>query len=182
MEDVPGGDVLLGSAHAFQEPWLRSAWLRSARPRRQLRLGGWFAPVRWLPARGEFFLDARDVLHGALVGNFGRFSPHVRRRHNMDLVPQMIEGEHAIEKHQHTVGNVQVIRSVLSYVLQPPHDVIRAITDGAGGERRQAFHCRWTMLLQQFLYDCENISRAPFDFLNAVTFDRDLMLARAEGR
>src|ERR1017187_6630963 len=98
----------------------------------------------------------------------------------MDLVPQMIEGEHAIEKHQHTIGNVQVIRSVLSYVLQPPHNVIRAITDGAGGERRQAFHCRWTMLLQQFLYDCENISRAPFDFLNAVTFDRDLISPRLQ--
>jgi hypothetical protein len=36
------------------------------------------------------------------------------------------------------------------------------------------------MLLQQFLDDCENISRAPLDFLNAVTFDPDLIAARLQ--
>jgi hypothetical protein len=139
-----------------------------------------FAPVRRLPSRGEFFLDARDVFHGALVGRFGRFARHVGRGHDVDLVTQMIEGEHAVEKHQHTVGNIQVIAGVLSDVLQPPHNVIRAIADRAGGERRQAFHCRRTMLLQQFLDDFEDVSRAPLDF--AAPFDIDFRAARLQAQ
>ena len=83
-------------------------------------------------------------------------------------MPQVIEGEHAVEKHQDAVGNVEVIGGVLADVFQPPHDVIRAIADRTGGERRQAFHGCWTMLLQEFLDDCENISRAPFDFACVV--------------
>ncbi len=88
----------------------------------------------------------------------------------------MIEGEDAVEKHQHTVGNVQIIRSVLPDVLQAAHNVIRAITDGAGGERRKAFYCGWTVLLQEFFDDFENISHAALDFTAAL--DLDLGCAR----
>ena len=83
-------------------------------------------------------------------------------------MPQVIEGEHAIEKHQHAVGNVEVIGSVLSDVLQPPHNVIRAIANRAGGERRQTFDRRWTMLLQQLFNDLEYISRAALDLFSVL--------------
>jgi hypothetical protein len=78
----------------------------------------WLCASARLPSGGEFFFDARDVLHGAFVGGFGRVAGHIRRRHDVDLVAQVIEGEHAVEKHQHTVGNVEVIAGVLSDVLQ----------------------------------------------------------------
>src|SRR5260221_13116992 len=98
----------------------------------------------------------------------------------MDLVAQVIEGEHAVEKHQHAVGNVEVVDGVLSYVLQAPHDVIGAIADRAGGERRQTFHSGRAVLLQQFLDDGENISGEGVDFVFA--FDRDFSAPRFQGQ
>src|SRR5580658_4436915 len=96
----------------------------------------------------------------------------------MNLVPQMIEGEHAVEKHQHTVGNVKVIHRVFPDVLQSSHDVIGAIAHRAGGEWRQALdRCR-TILLQEFLDDFENAPRAALDF--AAAFDPDLGATRLQ--
>ena len=83
----------------------------------------------------------------------------------MDLVAQVIEGEHAIEEHQHAIGNVEIVDGVLADVLQSAHDVVGAIADRAGCEWRQAFHGRGTMLLQEFFDDVENISRAALDFV-----------------
>ena len=96
----------------------------------------------------------------------------------MDLVPQVIEGQHAVEKHQHAVGNVEVIHSVLSDVLQPPHNVIRAISDRSGREWRQALHCRRAMLLQKFFDDVENIARASLDL--AAARNRNFVAARLQ--
>ena len=175
LENISGGDVLLGAPDAFEE--LR---LGRARSHRQLRLRSSFAPVCRLPSRGQLLFNARDIFHGTLVGNSRTFLRDVRRRHYMDLVPQVIEGEHPIEKHQDTIGNIEVIGGVLSDLLEATHHVIGAIADGAGGERRQAFHCRWAMLLQEFLDYSENISRAPLDFLSAATFDHDLFAARLQ--
>ena len=93
-------------------------------------------------------------------------------------MPQVIEGEHAVEKHQHAIGNIEIVRSMYSDVLQPPHHVIRAIADRARGEGRQSFHRCRTMLLQQFLNYVENISRAAVDFMAA--FDLDLGAARLQ--
>ena len=99
----------------------------------------------------------------------------------MDLVPQVIEGQHAVEKHQHAVGNVEVIGwHAAADVLETAHDVIRAIADRAGGERRQTFHRGGTMLLQQFFDDLEDISRAPLDF--PAAFDRDFVAARLQSQ
>ena len=69
---------------------------------------------------------------------------------------------------------------MLADVLELAHDVIRAIADGAGGERRQAFHRGWTMLLQQFLDHFENISLAPLDF--SATLDLDFGAARLQAQ
>ena len=85
----------------------------------------------------------------------------------MDLVSQVIESQQAIEKHQHAVGNIEIVHRVLSDVLKPPHNVIRAITNSAGDEWRKTLHRRRTMLLQKFLNNFENIPRAPLDFAAA---------------
>ena len=83
----------------------------------------------------------------------------------------MIEGQDAIEEHQHAVGNVEVIGGVFSNVFELAHDVIRAIAYCSGGERWQAFHGCRAMLLQEFFDDRKNISRAAFDFFAAFDFD-----------
>src|SRR5580704_1735471 len=83
----------------------------------------------------------------------------------------MIEGKDAVEKHQHTVGNIEVVVGMISDVLETAHDVIGAIAHRSGGEWRQAFHGRWMMLLQEFFDDDENVSRAALDFLAAFDFD-----------
>ena len=139
-----------------------------------------------VPSGGEFFFDAGDVFDGAVVGRLGggfrRFARHVRRRDNVDLVTQVVEGEHAVEKHQHTVGNVEVVGGALADVFELAHDVIGAIADGAGGERRQAFHRRGTMLMQEFLDNVKNISGAAVDFLRGAAFDCDLGAARFQAQ
>src|SRR5580698_111719 len=83
----------------------------------------------------------------------------------------MIEGQDAGEKHQHTVGNIEVVGSVLSDVFEAAHDVIGAIAHRSGGEWRQAFHGRWMMPLQAFFDADENVSRAALDFLATLDFD-----------
>jgi hypothetical protein len=34
----------------------------------------------------------------------------------VDLVAQVIEGQHAVEKHQHAIGDVEVVGGVLSNI------------------------------------------------------------------
>src|ERR1700719_59891 len=94
----------------------------------------------------------------------------------MDLVAQMVEGEHPVKEHQHAIGDIEVIRGVFANALEAPHNVISAISNGARSERRQAFEFGGAMLLQELFYNFENISRAAFEF--AATFDGDLFAAR----
>src|SRR5258708_39524692 len=98
----------------------------------------------------------------------------------MDLVAQVIEGEYAVEKHQHAVGDFEVVDGVLSYVLQAPHDVIGAIAARAGGERRQAFHGGRTVLLQPLPDDGEDMAAAALAFVSAL--DRDVSAPRFQGQ
>ncbi len=56
----------------------------------------------------------------------------------MDLVAEVIEGEHAVEKHQDAVGDVEVVGGMLSDVFEAAHDVIGEIADRARGEGWQA--------------------------------------------
>ena len=78
----------------------------------------------------------------------------------MDLMAQVIEGEHAVEEHEDAVGDVEVVLGVVSDVFEAAHDVIGAIADRSGGERRKAFHVRGAMLLQESLDDVEDVSGA----------------------
>jgi hypothetical protein len=58
----------------------------------------------------------------------------------------MIEGEHAIKKHQHTIWDAKIVFGVLSDTFEAAHNVIRTISDRSGRERRQPFDRRRTML------------------------------------
>ena len=89
---------------------------------------------------------------------------------------QVIEGQHAIEEHEHAIGNVKVVHRMLPDILETPHDVVCAVSDCARGKRWQAFHGGRVVLAEQLLDDLEDVSRAPLDFADA--FDRDFRAAR----
>ncbi len=98
----------------------------------------------------------------------------------MNLVPQVIEGEDAVEKHQHAVGNFEIVGRVFPDLLQPAHDVVGAVADGSGGEGRQAFDGRGTMLLQELFDNVENLAGAMFEL--AAALDCDLSAARLQAQ
>src|SRR5580658_6625057 len=90
----------------------------------------------------------------------------------------MIEGKHAVEKHQDAIGDVEVVGGVLSDVFEATHDVVGAIADGSSGKWRQAFHRCRAMLLQKLFDDVEYVPRAALNFFAA--FDSDLGAAGFE--
>ena len=92
-------------------------------------------PVGGLPSGGQFALDLSDVAQGAVIGGPGRFGGDIGGSDDVDLVTEMVEGEHAIEEHENAVGNVKIVLGCLADVLQLADDVVGAIADGAGGER-----------------------------------------------
>ena len=142
-------------------------------------------------------LDSGDVAQGAIVGGAGRFGGYVGGGDDVDLVAKVIEGEHAIEEHEHAVGDVEVVFGVVADILQLAHDVVGAIADGSGGEGRQAFNLGGTMLVEEFLDDVEDAGGAGFDSWNAglccelcrapwttgsEAVNRDLVAARFEAQ
>jgi hypothetical protein len=97
-----------------------------------------------------------------------RFPRHIRGRHDVNLVPKMIERQHAIKKHQHAIGNIEIVVGMFSDILQLPDDVVGAISNGSGGERRQAFHRGRAMCAQQFFHHLEDFAGAALDFASAL--------------
>src|SRR5580692_9323312 len=86
----------------------------------------------------------------------------------------------AVEEHEHAVGDVEVVFGMLSDVFETADDVVGAVTDGSGGEGRQAFHGGRAMLLEEFLDDGENIAGA---FLHlAAALDGNVGAARFEAQ
>src|SRR5205823_4288688 len=106
LEDISGGDVFLGSLH-------RVDVLLSAGAGMNLEL-----PAR-LPAERnqrqsprtsrQLFLNRRDVAACPIVGWSWILAAHIRHRHNMNLVPYMIEGKEPVEKHQGAIGKAQIV-------------------------------------------------------------------------
>jgi hypothetical protein len=66
----------------------------------------------------------------------------------MDLVTQVIERKHAIEKHQHAVGLIQVSLGTGWELLKLPHYVVRHVTHGAPSERWKALDDRGRVLME----------------------------------
>src|ERR1700722_3961220 len=89
----------------------------------------------------------------------------------MYLMTKMIEGEDAVEKHQHAIGDIQVVGGMVSDVFKAPNDVIGAIANRDGREWRQALDRRRTVLLQEFFDDGENIPCAAFCFAPSLQLD-----------
>src|SRR5258706_13550866 len=83
----------------------------------------------------------------------------------------VIEGQHAVKKHEHAVGHVEVVLRVGSDLFQLTHNVIRAISNRAACKWGQAFHRCRMMLPQQFFHYLKNVAGAPFYFAAALDLD-----------
>ena len=151
----------------------RNFWFRRARANFQFRLtpahlGGKRGKPRLyvesgLPSFGELALDSSDVAQGAIIGLTGRFGGYVGGGDDVDLVAEVVEGEHAVEEHENAVGNVEVVLGFLADILQLANNVVGAIADSSGGKRRQPFNLGGTVLVEQFLDDLEDAGGASFD-------------------
>ena len=65
---------------------------------------------------------------------------NVRRSHDMNLVAQVVKGQQAIEEHQFTIRQREIVFRPLANIFQLPHYVVGKITDRSGGEWRQSGH------------------------------------------
>src|SRR5690349_7913774 len=92
---------------------------------------------------------------------------------DVDLVPDVIEGQQAVEKHQDRVGNPQVVFRQLGQPLQLTHSIMRQKAYSAGGKWRQARNEGGFMLLQQAVQHLENVSFQLLLF--TALFNRDLL-------
>jgi hypothetical protein len=54
-----------------------------------------------------------------------------------NLVLQVIEGQQTRKEEQMGVGEIEIVGGAVGQALKQPHDVIREVADGAGGEGRQ---------------------------------------------
>ncbi len=80
----------------------------------------------------------------------------------MNLVPQVIESQQTVEKHQAAIGQRKIIFGVLADLFQLPHGVIGKIAHRSRGERRNAGNRGRPMLSQKPLDDLRNVSLQPF--------------------
>ena len=169
LENIAGANVFLGAADAIEELGLGSAGagleLCIGTPGRAPRLH--IKRCERFPANGEFALDLSDVAKGAGVGGSGRLGGHVGGGDDVNLVAEMIEGENAIEEHEDTVGDVEIVFSMLANFFELANDVVGAVADGSGGERRKAFDVGGTVLMEEFLDDLEDAGGAGFDLGDA---------------
>src|SRR2546427_88162 len=111
----------------------------SSRPRGCVPAIGRYSSLRPV-ARTSISGDDPDIAYRAIIGLARAFGRDISRRNNVNLMPQMIERQQPVKEHEHAVGKRKIIFGMLADVLQLPHDIIAAITDGSGGEGGQSRH------------------------------------------
>ncbi len=133
LEDVAGGDVLLGRmdhALVFCRRGVRR-WPHRERPRFQARRSMGERRIECVDDGGEALARAR-IGH---VGGDTRVRPH--RRDDRDGVLDRVEHHHDGGAHQHRVGNADRIGIGRRQFLHQPHHVVAEIAENACGHRRQ---------------------------------------------
>src|SRR5581483_10381745 len=110
---------------------------------------------------GQLFFKHGDITERSLVGTPRTFSGDIGRRYDLDLVAHVVERQQAVEEHEHTIGNVQIVLGMFPNVFQMTHYVVRKVTHRSCCEGRQLWHSRRPMLTQKLLHCLEYISGAP---------------------
>src|SRR5207237_1144998 len=140
------GDVFFGALHRFYESLaagFRSNLELAIDPSRR------FLPDSRPQPDRELFLKSADIAYRAIIGLARAFGRDISRRNNVNLMPQVIERKQPVEEHEHAIGKRKIIFSAIADVLQLPHDIVAAITDGSGGEGGQSRHGCGTVLSKQ---------------------------------
>src|SRR6185437_4240975 len=128
--------------------------------------------------RGQFPLDRLNIRKCAIVGFAWIFAGHIGRCHDVDLMAKMIECQQSVKKHQHAIGKVQVVFSMLADVFKPANNVVRTKSYRSSGKWRQAGNVRQLVLLQKPFSNLEYIALTAFDFFSAL--NRNLSTAGAQ--
>src|SRR5688572_23645753 len=82
---------------------------------------------------------------------------------NMDLMPQVVEGQQAIKEEEAAVRHMQIVFCRTGNALKLAHKIVSYKTDSAGSEGRQIGHVRGTVLAQKFAEHGDRTSaRNPF--------------------
>src|SRR5438552_3962004 len=124
----------------------------------------------------KLFLKNADIAYRAIIGSPRTFGRNVSRRNNVNLMPQMIERQQPVKEHEHAVGKRKIIFGMLADVLQLPHDIVAAITDGSGGEGGQSRHGCGTVLSKQLFCGLQCIGLTLLFAL--ATMERNLVSVR----
>ena len=86
---------------------------------------------------------------GAGIRLLGVFVPVVRRSFDIDLVAKVIERQQPVKKHQHTVGNVEIVFRLFSNALQLADNIVGEESDRTRSERRKTRYVGRAVLGQQ---------------------------------
>ena len=133
LENVPGGDVLLGDTHhtLVFDGGNVGGWPH--RERSRLEIGR--SMRQWCIERIE---DGREALARAREGRLGRDADFwAHRRDDGNHVFHGVEHDHDGGAHQHRVGNPDRVGVGLRQLLHQPHHVVAKVAENAGGHGRQ---------------------------------------------
>src|SRR5271170_6579119 len=106
-------------------------------------------PMSRTQTGGQLLFEDYNVGDRAIVGPSRALARDICVCDDMNLMPQVIEGQQAIEEHQHTIRQRKIVLGVFTDSFQLANRVISEITNCAGGERWQPGDCRRAMLPEQ---------------------------------
>jgi hypothetical protein len=114
LKDVAGGNVFLGLLH-------RADKIGPAGSRMNLQFPFGAArsrlPLRWTQSSSQLFLQHFNVSHRAVIRLSRTLPRNVGAGDDVDLVPQMVEGQQPVEKHQRAIGKLQIILGARSNIF-----------------------------------------------------------------
>ena len=86
---------------------------------------------------GEACLHAVEPGEGAGIGTLERLAAEVDGGDELDLLANVVEGEHLVEEEERRVGDAELVRGGRGEALDLAHDVVAEETDGSGGKGRK---------------------------------------------
>ena len=76
----------------------------------------------------------------------------------VDLLLDVVEGEHLVEEHQAGVGNAQLVHGQRGQALNLADDIVGEESDRAGGERRHSRQARRSVAAERLLQLGEDVA------------------------
>src|SRR5207248_9764093 len=126
----------------------------------------------------ESLLKQSDIADSARVGLRRLFVTNIGGSDDVDLLAHVIEGQKAIEEHEHAVGNLQIDFRGSRYFFDAAHGIIRKKSNSPAGERWQIRQLRRLMVLEQAGGEVEDVALPAFAF--AAVINQNFVVAGRE--